>query len=141
MLISPARAGADAQSMKYIVATSKSVEQAAAAVEAAAKEHKFGVLHVHDLQATLKKKGFDFANGCKVLEVCNPGHASNVLTADMDLNLLLPCRISVYQKDGKTHIGTILPSALLGAFSDAKELKSTAQEVEKTLIKIIDAAK
>ena len=128
-------------SMKYIVTTSKSVEDAAAAVEKAAKENKFGVLHIHDIQATLKKKGIDFANGCKVLEICNPQQAAKVLSEDMDLNFLLPCRISVYEKDGRTHIGMVRPTALLGAFSDAAALKEVAEAVEAASIKIIDSAK
>jgi uncharacterized protein (DUF302 family) len=128
-------------SMKYIVTTSKSVEDATAAVEKAAKENKFGVLHIHDIQATLKKKGIEFPNGCKVLEICNPQQAAKVLNEDMDLNFLLPCRISVYEKDGKTHIGMVRPTALLGAFSDAASLKEVAEEVEAASIKIIDSAK
>ena len=128
-------------SMKYIVTTSKSVEDAAAAVEKAAKENKFGVLHIHDIQATLKKKGIDFPNGCKVLEICNPQHAAKVLSEDMDLNFLLPCRISVYEKDGQTHIGMVRPTALLGAFSDSATLTEVAEAVEAASIKIIDEAK
>lgn len=130
-----------ADAMRYIVTTDKSVEEATAAVEKATKENKFGVLHIHDIQATLKKKGIDFPNGCRVLEICNPQYAAKVLTVDMDLNLLLPCRISVYQKDGKTHIGMVRPTALLGAFSDAKALREVAEAVEATSIKIIDSAK
>ncbi len=41
-------------------------------LEAAVKRNKFGVLHVHDLQKTLKEKGVDFPNACTILEVCNP---------------------------------------------------------------------
>ena len=40
--------------MKYIVDTDKSVEQAVADVEAAAQDHTFGVLHIHNLQQTMK---------------------------------------------------------------------------------------
>ena len=48
--------------MKYIVETPKSVEQAVADLQAAVQRHKFGVLHIHNLQETLKKKGVDFPN-------------------------------------------------------------------------------
>ncbi len=36
--------------MKYIVETPKSVEQAAADLQAAVPRHNFGVLHIHNLQ-------------------------------------------------------------------------------------------
>jgi Domain of unknown function DUF302 len=58
--------------MLYIVETAKDVESAARDLEEAVKRNKFGVLHVHDLQKTLKEKGVDFPNACKILEVCNP---------------------------------------------------------------------
>jgi uncharacterized protein (DUF302 family) len=43
--------------MKYVAETQKSVEQAEADLCAAVQRHKFGVLHIHDLQETMKKKG------------------------------------------------------------------------------------
>ena len=77
------------------------------------KRNKFGVLHVHDLQKTLQEKGVDFPNACRILEVCNPQRAVQVLTGNMTMNMALPCRISVYQEQGKTKIGMIRPTALL----------------------------
>ncbi|MBI4574536.1 MAG: DUF302 domain-containing protein [candidate division NC10 bacterium] len=50
-------------------------------------------------------------NACKILEVCNPQRATQVLTANMGVNMALPCRISVYQEGGKTRIGMIRPTA------------------------------
>ncbi len=46
------------------------------------EKHKFGVLHIHDLQATMKKKGVDFPHACQVLEVCNPHHAARILDGE-----------------------------------------------------------
>jgi uncharacterized protein (DUF302 family) len=108
--------------MKYIVETPKSVEQAVADLQAAVQEHKFGVLHIHNLQETLKKKGVDFPNACQILEICNPQKAKEVLTEDMDLNMALPCRVSVYSEAGKTKIGMMKPSAMLKALSDSPDL-------------------
>lgn len=95
--------------MKYIVETPKSVEQAVADLQAAIQRHKFGVLHIDNLQETLKKKGVDFPNACQILEICKPQRAKDVLTEDMDLNMALPCRVSVYSERGRTKIGMIKP--------------------------------
>jgi uncharacterized protein (DUF302 family) len=127
--------------MKYVVETDKSVEQAVADVEAAAKAHQFGVLHIHNLQQTMKNKGVDFPNECQILEICNPHKAHAVLTADMSLNMALPCRISVYSENGQTKIGMIKPKAMLAVLSDSKDLLAVAQEVEDATIAIIEAAK
>lgn len=127
--------------MKYIVETEKSVEQAVIDVETAAKNHSFGVLHIHNLQQTMKNKGVDFPHACQILEICNPHKAHAVLTADMSMNLALPCRISVYEENGKTKIGMIKPAAMLSVLSDSPELLAVAGEVEETTMAIIDAAK
>lgn len=124
--------------MKYIVETSKSVEQAVADLQDAVVRHKFGVLHIHNLQETLKKKGVEFLNACQILEICNPQSAKDVLMLDMELNMALPCRVSVYSENGKTKIGMIRPTAMLRTLSDSPKLEAIAQEVEVALIAIID---
>jgi len=95
--------------MIHVVQTDKSVEQAAADLAVAVEKHGFGVLHTYDLRATMKEKGVDFPYACRILEVCNPHRAADVLTADMQICLALPCRICVFEEDGKTKIGTLRP--------------------------------
>lgn len=63
--------------MYYIVETAKSFTQATTDLETAVKTHGFGVLHIHDLGATLRSKGIAFSEQCKVFEVCNSGQAAN----------------------------------------------------------------
>ena len=127
--------------MYYTVETNKSFEQAAADLDAAVKRHQFGVLHVHDLGTTLRSKGIDFTDQCKVFEVCSPQQAANVLAIDMQLNMALPCRISVYSKDGKTYIGMIRPQQMLAQLSDDTRLTEIAAEVERSTREMIDEAK
>ena len=124
--------------MKYIVETSKSVEQAVADLQAAVARHKFGVLHIHNLQETLKKKGVEFLNACQILEICHPHSAKDVLMVDMALNMALPCRVSVYSENGQTKIGMIRPTAMLRALSDSPKLEAIAKEIEVSLIAMID---
>jgi uncharacterized protein (DUF302 family) len=126
--------------MYYIVETKKSFDTAADALDAAVKAHRFGVLHVHDLGATLRGKGIEFAEECKIFEVCNPQQAARVLAADMSMNMALPCRISVYTEDGKTHIGMIRPQPMLGMLSKDPALATIAADVEKATTQMIDEA-
>ena len=127
--------------MYYIVETDKSFDQAAEDLDAAVKEHGFGVLHIHDLAETLRSKGIDFQEQCKVFEVCNPVQASKVLAADMRLNMALPCRISVFTERGKTKIGLIKPAQMLSSLSQDETLAQVAVEVEAKTIKMVDDAK
>jgi len=126
--------------MKYIVDSDKTIEQASADLEQAVKDHQFGVLHVHDLQATLISKGIEFSNACKVFEVCNPKKAKAVLDEDMSLNMALPCRISIWSENGKTRIGMISPQQMLALLSDSPTLAAIAEEVEQTTRDIIAQA-
>jgi uncharacterized protein (DUF302 family) len=127
--------------MLYVVESRKDVETAAHDVEEATKRHKFGVLHVHDLQQKMKEKGVEFPRACRILEVCNPHQASRVLSQQMVVSLALPCRISVYEEGGTTKIGTVLPTALLNIFPGAESLQEVARDVEREILAIIDEAK
>ncbi|MCF7971593.1 MAG: DUF302 domain-containing protein [Methylococcaceae bacterium] len=126
--------------MYYLVESKKSFEQVVTDLEAAVKNHQFGVLHVHDLGATLRNKGIDFSEQCKVFEVCNPQQAAKVLALDMRLNMALPCRISVFSENGDIKIGLIKPEAMLVALSDNAELAVIAKQVEQQLISMVDEA-
>jgi len=127
--------------MYYIVETEKSFEQASADLEAAVKRHDFGVLHIHDLGVTLRGKGIDFVEQCRVFEVCNPVQAAKVLSTDMRLNMALPCRISVFTDHGKTKIGLIRPVQMLSALSQDPSLVEASKEVEAKTIAMVDETK
>ncbi|RHX84860.1 DUF302 domain-containing protein [Leptospira stimsonii] len=123
--------------MKFIVETKKSVEKSVEDLQTEIANQKYGVLYVHNLKETMKKKGVDFLEECQILEVCNPQKANQVLSEDMEMNLVLPCRISVYSEKGKTKIGMIKPTSLLGLFSNSKRLGEIAKQVEDDLIRSI----
>jgi len=127
--------------MFHIVTTRKPFDQASTDLQAAVQRHGFGVLHVHDLGATLRSKGIDFAEECKVFEVCQPAQAAKVMAVDMRLNMALPCRISVYTEKGSTSIGLIRPVPMLAALSQDATLLQVAEEVEKKHLEMVEEAK
>jgi uncharacterized protein (DUF302 family) len=127
--------------MYYIVETQKSFKQASADLESAVLHHGFGVLHIHDLGATLRSKSIAFDEECKIFEVCNPGQAAKVLATDMRLNMVLPCRISVFTEKGTTKIGLIKPGQMLAGLSEDAVLTQVAKEVEEMTIQMVDEAK
>jgi len=127
--------------MRYVVQSAKSVEQATVDLEAAVRQNGFGVLHQYDLKQTLASKGVDLPHECRILDVCNPQQAARVLTADMGMNVALPCRISVYEDGGQTRIGMVRPTAMLASLSDSQELRRVAEDVELATIRMIDQAR
>jgi uncharacterized protein (DUF302 family) len=124
----------------YIVDSEKEFAEASAALKESVVRNGFGVLHVHDLGATLRSKGIPFEEECQVFEVCNPAQAAKVLAADMRLNMALPCRISVFTEKGQTKIGLIKPEQMLASLSQEPELIRVAREVEQQTIQMVDEA-
>ena len=105
---------------------------------AAVQRHGFGVIGMLDLRAKLREKGQQYDRACLVFDVCNPAHASRVLTAEPRVSAALPCRISVFASDGGgAELVTIRPSAMITMFGGG-ELETVAREVEETLTAILD---
>jgi len=127
--------------MRYVVSSDKSVEQATTDLEEAVRRNGFGVLHQYDLKKTLAGKGVELPHECRILDVCNPQQAARVLTADMGMNVALPCRVSVYEDGGQTRIGMVKPTAMLASLSDSLELRRVAEDVERAIARMIDSAK
>lgn len=121
------------------VSTDQTVSETAAALQAAVEANHFGVMQVHNLKESLVKKGVEFTHECLIYEVCQPKQAKKVLDANMSLSTALPCRISIFEEDGKTFLATLKPTTLLGMFN-APHLEGVAQEVENTIVKIMNEA-
>lgn len=123
----------------YTVDTEKGIDEAIKALEQSLKNHKFGVLWTMNIPEKLQEKGVEFSQPYRVLEVCNPVEAKRVLSQNSLVGYFLPCKVVVYEENGKTKIGLPKPTALMGVINDP-ELEGIAQGVEDTLIKAIDEA-
>lgn len=125
--------------MVYVKEFAGSIDDVCARLVQACAEHAFGVLAIHDLTEKMHSKGVAFDRQCRVLDVCNPKQARDVLEADMTISTALPCRISVYEDGGRVFVATLLPTGIFQLF-DNKEMVHVAHKVEETLLKIVDLA-
>ena len=123
----------------YTVTTKKTFDEAVKAVEQETKTAGFRVLYIHDVAATLKEKSFQI-EPFKIIEICNAKSAYTVLKADIKIGLCLPCKINVYQKDGKTFISGMRPTVLPQFFPHA-DLGNLPEEVDAIMRGIIDKSK
>jgi uncharacterized protein (DUF302 family) len=121
------------------ISTKKSVRDAATSLQAAVEANHFGVMQIHNLKETMAKKGVAFDRECLIFEVCQPQQAKKVLDENMSVSTALPCRISIYEQGGKTILATLKPTTLLAMFNTPK-LEPVAQEVEDTIVKIMEEA-
>ncbi len=98
----------------------------------------FGVLTMIDLQETLKKKlNVDFSK-YKILGACNPPFAYRALQADVEIGLMLPCNVIVYEKNGKNVVAAFDPMVMT-MVSDNPALALVATEVQQRLKRVIAA--
>ncbi|MDS9472981.1 DUF302 domain-containing protein [Sporosarcina pasteurii] len=125
----------------YTVLTSKTIDEAIASIEQNLKENKFGILWRLNLTETLQEKGVNsFKKPYQILEVCNPVEAARVIAHNPLVGYFLPCKITVYEEEGKTKIGLPKPTAMIGLLNDA-ELISIAEEIEGILIDVLEKSK
>ena len=127
-------------SFAFTVKTQKSIDDAVTNLTENLKEIGFGVLETLNFKKILSEKGLEFSDDYRLMEVCNPNLAKQVLEANPDLGLLLPCTIAVYQKNNENFISLARPTSLLSMASD-ENLKISGEEIEGGLIKIIKNTK
>ncbi len=117
--------------------TQKSFEEVVNKVQEKSKEKGFGVMCVHEVHKILENKGFPISYKSTIIEICQPKAASNVLSKRPEVSTAMPCRISVYEQNGKVVISTIAPTAMLEMYN-APELSDVAKEVENLVKEIIE---
>lgn len=111
----------------------EAVEKARAAL----KEEGFGVLCEIDIKEKLKEKlGVDFQNYV-ILGACNPPLAYETLQQEINIGLLLPCNVIVYELDGKTVVSAIDAAKMLSVVGNP-DLQSTAGLVNEKLRRAIE---
>ena len=124
----------------YTVKTQKTIDTVIAEITAKLSEIKFGVLGTLDFKEIFAKKGIDYSDQYKLLEICNPQAAKQALESDPNIGLLLPCTIAVFEKNGENYISLAKPTELLSVASNT-ELESMGKDIETKLIKVIDDVK
>jgi uncharacterized protein (DUF302 family) len=115
-----------------------SYEEAIFKVTDALKEEGFGVLTEIDVKSTLKKKLDVDSRKYMILGVCNPPYAFRTLQTDLDVGLLLPCNVIVYETDDKkAYISALNPISALEVIK-SQELRKIAVEVSEKLKRVVE---
>jgi uncharacterized protein (DUF302 family) len=114
-------------------------DEALAKVPEALKAEGFGVLTEIDVQATLKKKlDVDFRR-YRILGACNPPFAHQALQLSLDVGMLLPCNVIVYETDDrKTVVSAVDPMQTMAAQGDPA-MRPLAEQVQQKLRRVVDS--
>jgi uncharacterized protein (DUF302 family) len=102
------------------------------------KKEGFGLLMEIDLQDKFKEKlGIDFKKYI-ILGACNPPNAHKAILAEVNIGLMLPCNVIVYEKGRRTVLSVIKPTVAMKMI-DNRELDAIAGFIEVKLKKAFDA--
>ena len=116
-----------------------SYEEALEKARSALKDEGFGVLCEIDLKEKLKEKlDVDFRKYV-ILGACNPPLAYKTLQQEINIGLLLPCNVIVYEADeaGKSVVAAIDARAMLSVAGENAALDSVATEVNEKLKRVV----
>ncbi len=113
-------------------------EEALVQVPEALKAEGFGILTEIDVKETLKEKlDLDFRR-YKILGACNPPFAYRALQAELEIGLLLPCNVIVYEgDDGKAVVSAVDPMQTIAAQA-SPQVRGVAEAVREKLLRVLD---
>lgn len=113
-------------------------EEAIERVTAALKEEGFGILTHVDVKDTLKQKlGVDFRRYA-ILGACNPPLAHRAFVTEVEIGLLLPCNVIVYEDDDGqgSEVSIIDPISMLGMGGINPKLAPVGHEAAERLRRV-----
>jgi uncharacterized protein (DUF302 family) len=99
----------------------------------ALQQEGFGVLTTIDVQQTLKKKLDRDFRRYTILGACNPVLADRALHAELEIGLLLPCNVIVYERgpDAST-VAAMAPLPAMGLIGN-QDVVAVAREADARL--------
>lgn len=121
----------------YIKETDKSFDEAVVAVLGAVEQKGWAVFQIYDMKERLAAKGFKHGP-LKIIEICNARHSNKLLERNKLVSLCMPCRINIFEEDGKVKIAVMRPIIMLEFFPEIK--KEDVEELEKDIMEIVENA-
>jgi len=129
--------------MIQIHRSNKPFEETVSTIENNALRQQWKVPKIYDIQKTLHDADHADMTPLKILSICQPHHAYNILKDDRDkiVSAIMPCRVGVYQgKDGYTYIAEMnmgLMSQMFGG-TIARVMGGVAMEEKAMIQPLID---
>ena len=115
-----------------------SFEEAIDRATTALKAEGFGVLTSIDVKETLEQKlNADFRK-YTILGACNPPLAHRALQAELEVGLLLPCNVVVYETGPRTSVVAAMdPMMMVSVVGENAELSAVAKDADARLRRML----
>ena len=127
----------DVNDFAYIVETEKSFDEAVVSVRKAVESKGWAIFQVYDYKEILAAKGFS-QKPLKIIEICSGKYANKSLNKNRLASICMPCKINVFEENGKVKIASMKPGMMPEFFPEIS--RQEALEVEKDIKEIIDNA-
>ena len=101
------------------------------------KKEGFGVLTEIDIKSTLKTKIDVDMDNYTILGACHPQSAYKSIQSEVEIGLMLPCNVIVYQNNGDVFVSAIKPSVAMSMIEN-EDLGEIAEDIENRLRSVID---
>ena len=122
----------------YIVETKKTFDNAVVSVLKAVEQKGWTLFQIYDVKERLATKGFE-QKPLKIIEICSGKYANQFLNKNRLISLCMPCKINVFEENGKIKIVGMKPSMISQFFPEVSQKE--AEEAEKDVEEIINNAK
>jgi len=122
----------------YKVDSTQSIEHVTSQVPGACEKNKFSLLQTYVYHEILESKGFPINRKVYVYEICQAKTAAAMLTDFPHFSIFMPCKIAIYENNGKTIISTMNMEIMIKAISSNQELFKEASALYNTLKSLMD---
>ena len=107
----------------------------------ALKAEGFGVMTQINLQTPLNRKPNIHLRRHVILGACNPPLAHHALSADLDIELPLPCNVTVYEEDDGSVVTAVDPLEMFGVIKEDPVAHEVAVEARVKLQRVLASLK
>jgi uncharacterized protein (DUF302 family) len=119
--------------------STKPIGKIAEGVPAACEKFKFSILQTYIYHEILESKGFPIKRKVFVYELCQAKTASAMLTDFPHFAIFMPCKLAIYEDNGKTVISTMNMEIMLNAIGSNPQLFREADTLFNTLKSLMNS--
>ena len=124
--------------MFFELTTNRSIDDVISSLQELVLASGFSILHQYEFFAILEGKGFPIDSQVWTFELCRASMASKILTHYPLFSVMMPCRISVFEDAGTTHIATMDMMPMLEAIKEKTELYDEAKDLYGQILDLME---
>ncbi len=108
------------------ISSDQSIEKISSKMQQECENHKFALLQTYVYHEIVAAKGFPIKRKVFIYEICQAKTASLMLKDNPHFSVFMPCKITLYEDNGKTIISTMNMEPMLKAVVSDNELYTDA---------------